>query len=211
MGETGRDRSWELSYWLWPLPPPGPLALVVEWPAAGIPLSRTEIDASQVIEAAAEAEELWPAERAADQPVSGFLGAAARSRSGGPGTPRCPTSRSTSRQPASRHHRQREYAAPRKKSPSGAPPSFFSSCVVATRRGTDVHMVACRPNRLRISTGSVAGGAEPVRQPGVELGDLAGPHEVVVAEDQPQPAGEDVEPLVALVGAGLRLARARAG
>lgn len=78
MGGTGRDRSWELSYWLWPLPPPGPLALVVEWPAAGIPLSRTEIDASQVIEAAAEAEELWPAERAADPPVSGFLGSSSQ-------------------------------------------------------------------------------------------------------------------------------------
>jgi hypothetical protein len=78
MGGTGRDRSWETSYWLWPLPPPGPLALVVEWPAAGIPLTRTEIDTSPIVAAAAEAEELWPAERAADSPVAGFLGSSSQ-------------------------------------------------------------------------------------------------------------------------------------
>jgi hypothetical protein len=42
--------------------------------------------------------------------------------------------------------------------------------------------------------------AEPVRHSGVELDHLAGPeYEVAVAEDQPEPTGEDVEPLVALV------------
>ena len=44
-----------------------------------------------------------------------------------------------------------------------------------------------RPSMLRISTGSVTGGAEPVRHPCVELGDLAGPHrDVVLGEDQSQ-------------------------
>ena len=53
----------------------------------------------------------------------------------------------------------------------------------------------------------VALGAEPVRQPGVELVDLARAHrDVVLAEDQPQPAREDVQPLVALVDAQLAVA-----
>jgi hypothetical protein len=42
--------------------------------------------------------------------------------------------------------------------------------------------------------------AEPVRCPGVEFGGLPGLHdEVVLTESQPQPAGQHVHPLVALV------------
>jgi hypothetical protein len=44
------------------------------------------------------------------------------------------------------------------------------------------------------------GGAEPVRDAGVELGRLTGrEHQVVLAEDDPQSPVEDIEPLVALV------------
>ena len=42
------------------LPPPGPLAFVVEWPARGIPETRVEIDASLVLEAADRAAPVWP-------------------------------------------------------------------------------------------------------------------------------------------------------
>src|SRR5437773_1383725 len=46
----------------------------------------------------------------------------------------------------------------------------------------------------------VAAAAEPVRDPGVELGGLARPqHHVLVAEHQAELAVQDVEPLVALV------------
>ena len=38
-GGNGGLRSWDISYWLWPLPPPGPLEFVVEWPIANIPNS----------------------------------------------------------------------------------------------------------------------------------------------------------------------------
>ena len=56
---------------------------------------------------------------------------------------------------------------------------------------------------LRISAGRRRA-AEPVRDLGVELGDLAGPeHQVLVAEDEPDVAGQDVDPLVAVVGARL--------
>ena len=45
------------------------------------------------------------------------------------------------------------------------------------------------------------GRAEPVRHPGVELGGFAGrEHEVVLAEDDPEPPVEYVEPLVPLMG-----------
>lgn len=59
-GGTGGMRTWELGLWVWPLPPPGPLAFVCEWPSEGIGLTRTEIEADDVLAAAERAEELWP-------------------------------------------------------------------------------------------------------------------------------------------------------
>ena len=56
----GSDDRWESEYWLWPLPPPGPLAFVVEWPAEGIELTRQEVDSAAIIEAASRSEVLWP-------------------------------------------------------------------------------------------------------------------------------------------------------
>jgi len=49
-----------MRFWLWPLPPPGPLAFVCEWPKKGIGERRVDIDASVVLDAAARAEPLWP-------------------------------------------------------------------------------------------------------------------------------------------------------
>jgi hypothetical protein len=48
------------TYWAWPLPPPGPLAFVCEWPKYGIDLTRHEIDSELLRWAAAQAVELWP-------------------------------------------------------------------------------------------------------------------------------------------------------
>ncbi len=59
-GGTGGMRSFELGLWVWPLPPPGPLAFVCEWPAEDIPLTRFEIDANEIRASAARAEQLWP-------------------------------------------------------------------------------------------------------------------------------------------------------
>ena len=64
----------------------------------------------------------------------------------------------------------------------------------------------CGPNRLSTSAGS-----SPVlpNQCGTRVSNSAtspGPeHQVVVAEDEPHPAGQDVQPLVALVRLGSRL------
>jgi hypothetical protein len=59
-GGSGGTRSWDFGFWVWPLPPDGPLAFVVEWPSEGIELTRAEIDASVVRAAAERAETLWP-------------------------------------------------------------------------------------------------------------------------------------------------------
>jgi hypothetical protein len=59
-GGGGGDRRYDMRFWLWPLPPAGPLAFVVEWPAEEVELTRREVDAAELIEAATRAEELWP-------------------------------------------------------------------------------------------------------------------------------------------------------
>ncbi len=59
-GGGGSDRSWHQEAWIWPLPPPGPLTFVCEWPAVGIAETRVAVDASVVTEAAARARVVWP-------------------------------------------------------------------------------------------------------------------------------------------------------
>lgn len=59
-GSTGGgDITLRPGYWLWPLPPPGVIALYVEWPALGIELGRTELDAEPILAAAGESLRLW--------------------------------------------------------------------------------------------------------------------------------------------------------
>ncbi|MFY1690749.1 hypothetical protein [Plantactinospora sp. WMMB782] len=54
------DRRHVARYWVWPLPPSGPVAFVGEWPGYGIPESRVEVDGQLLIDAAARAIRLWP-------------------------------------------------------------------------------------------------------------------------------------------------------
>jgi hypothetical protein len=58
-GGGGGDNHWHQIEWVWPLPPPGPLAFVCEWPAAGIPVTRKEIDAQLILEAADRAKVIF--------------------------------------------------------------------------------------------------------------------------------------------------------
>jgi hypothetical protein len=51
------SRDWK--YWVSPLPSPGPLTFVCEWPAFGIPESRAEIDAQLILAAAQHRIDLW--------------------------------------------------------------------------------------------------------------------------------------------------------
>jgi hypothetical protein len=54
-GHGGRT-SWSQGYWVWPLPPPGKVQLVCEWPAADIALTRREVDAQVILDAAQRAQ-----------------------------------------------------------------------------------------------------------------------------------------------------------
>lgn len=58
-GGGGGGTRWETGYWLWPLPPEGPLTFVAEWPAEGIGETRVEVDAGLLREAASRSEKLW--------------------------------------------------------------------------------------------------------------------------------------------------------
>jgi hypothetical protein len=69
-GGGGSFERWQGQWWVWPLPPLGPLAFVCEWPAADIGLTRAEIDAAVLHEAASRAVTLW--EDAAPSGSSGF-------------------------------------------------------------------------------------------------------------------------------------------
>ncbi len=61
-GGGGGGSAWDLEHWVWPLPPPGPIAFVCEWPARGITESRAEIEAASILEAAGRAVTFWPGE-----------------------------------------------------------------------------------------------------------------------------------------------------
>jgi hypothetical protein len=67
-GGGGGGGSWRQNEWVWPLPPPGPLTFVCEWPAAGIELTRREIDAGLLREAASRAQVIFAEEDLPDAP-----------------------------------------------------------------------------------------------------------------------------------------------
>jgi hypothetical protein len=62
MGGGGGGGRWRQDFWVWPLPPAGPIAFVCEWPAAGIALCRAETDAQQLLDAATRAVAVFPDE-----------------------------------------------------------------------------------------------------------------------------------------------------
>lgn len=60
MGGGGGGGRWHQDFWVWPLPPAGAVGFVSEWPAAGIALTRVDVDAQLLIDAAARAREMFP-------------------------------------------------------------------------------------------------------------------------------------------------------
>jgi hypothetical protein len=68
-GGGGGGLSWSLGLWLWPLPPPGTIEFVCEWPSERIPETRVPVETAPLLEAAARAETLWPEE--GDDPGGG--------------------------------------------------------------------------------------------------------------------------------------------
>ena len=57
-----RQRRHELSYWVWRLPPPGPVTFTCQWPAVEIRDAQAQIDASRILDAAARSIDPWPDE-----------------------------------------------------------------------------------------------------------------------------------------------------
>ena len=55
----GTQTRFDQRFWVEPLPPPGPLTVVVEWERRGLPETRADLDAGAIVEAAARAETLW--------------------------------------------------------------------------------------------------------------------------------------------------------
>src|SRR5258706_1065792 len=71
----------------------------------------------------------------------------------------------------------------------------------------DVRALALFADEAEVLDGTGAGGPEPVRGAGVEFRGFPGcEDEIVLAEDKAQRAVEDVDPVVALVGAQVRFA-----
>jgi hypothetical protein len=60
-GNAGRGQvSLQPGYWLWPLPPSGPLRIACEWPIIDIALTAIEIDGAALVDAAGRSIALWP-------------------------------------------------------------------------------------------------------------------------------------------------------
>jgi hypothetical protein len=58
-GAQGDGREYTFDYWAWPLPPPGSLSFVCEWPGVGVPLTRYDVDAEEILAASRQARLLW--------------------------------------------------------------------------------------------------------------------------------------------------------
>lgn len=71
-GGGSGERYAHQGFWVWPLPPEGPLTLACEWPAHGILFTAVEVDPAPIREAAGKAVLLWPDDRpVAPGPVHG--------------------------------------------------------------------------------------------------------------------------------------------
>lgn len=55
-GRRHQDRS----YWVWPLPPAGPVTFACEWAAFDVPETRTDTGAQPILDAARQSVQIWP-------------------------------------------------------------------------------------------------------------------------------------------------------
>ncbi len=59
-GGGGTSHYQASQWWSWPLPPPGSLEFISQWPTFGIGETRVSIDAQLILEAARRSVRLWP-------------------------------------------------------------------------------------------------------------------------------------------------------
>lgn len=65
---SGSETSADQLYWVTPLPPDGPVAFIIRWPAFGIAESRMELDGGPIRAAASRSRILWPPQQLEPQP-----------------------------------------------------------------------------------------------------------------------------------------------
>jgi hypothetical protein len=68
-GGGGSNRGWDWDFWVYPLPPDGPVTVVASWLKHGIAETRAELDGTAILAASRRAVILWPDQPAGD--VSG--------------------------------------------------------------------------------------------------------------------------------------------
>lgn len=68
-GGGGGGRAYDQAWWVHPLPPPGPVLVVVRWDAQGLPESAVGLDGAVIAGAGERAEALWPWEP--ERPAAG--------------------------------------------------------------------------------------------------------------------------------------------
>ena len=56
----GTSHSQLFQWWVWPLPPAGPLEFICQWPVYGIGETRVGIDGQVILDAARRSVQLWP-------------------------------------------------------------------------------------------------------------------------------------------------------
>ena len=61
-GGGGNTRRWDGDFWVYPLPPEGPVTFVASWPKHGVAETRAELDGAAIRAAARRAVTLWPEE-----------------------------------------------------------------------------------------------------------------------------------------------------
>jgi hypothetical protein len=59
LSSSQQGLQWTGEYWLWPLPPAGPLIVGCRWPDRGIPETLVQIDPAPLLTAAAASRSVW--------------------------------------------------------------------------------------------------------------------------------------------------------
>jgi hypothetical protein len=67
-GGGGNEENVDQSYWVSPLPPDGPVTLILAWPGFGMPESRTVVDGAAIRAAGGRSELLWPPQPIGEPP-----------------------------------------------------------------------------------------------------------------------------------------------
>lgn len=90
---SGGERSYDHTFWLSPVPPPGPLTFVTAWPLFGLEETHTVVDGAAIAEASGRAQVLWPSKprhEATEEapvpvlPATGWFADVARRQTGTP-------------------------------------------------------------------------------------------------------------------------------